>query len=104
MSDITFVQGDEAPSLTGNLTHADGTVYVLTDITVRFQMRLLIDRRWAVDAPAVIVDAATGRVRYDWAAGDLGVAGEYTGRWQLTFLDGSIEHTNPINTITVAPA
>lgn len=102
MASLTFVQGDLAPSITGNLTHSDGTVYDLTDTTVRFQMRLSIDRRWAVNAPAVIVDAATGRVRYDWQAGDLDEAGDYSGRWLITFLDGSGEHTNPINGITVA--
>lgn len=102
MSDLSFVQGDQAPSITGNLTHADGTVFNLTDTTVRFQMRLSIDRRWSVNASATIVDAATGRVRYDWQPGDLDEAGDYSARWLITFLDNSGEHTNPINSITVA--
>ena len=64
MSDLTFVQNDTAPSLFGTLTRADGSVYDLTDTTVRLQMRLAIDRRFFVDAPAVIVEAAAGRVRF----------------------------------------
>jgi hypothetical protein len=102
MADLTFVQYDTAPSLFGTLTHSDGSVFDLTDATVRFQMRLAIDRRFSVDSAAVIVEAAAGRVRYDWVAGDLSESGNFVSRWQITFQDSSIEHTDPQNTIVLA--
>lgn len=101
MSDLSFAQADSAPSVFGNLTHPDGTVFDLTDATVRFQMRLLIDRRFTVDYPAVILVAADGTVRYDWQAGDLDTAGDYVSSWRIKFTDNSVEHTLPGNTISV---
>ena len=104
MSDITFVADDTGPSLTGTLTNADGTPFDLTSAaSVRFQMRLLADRRWLVNAVATIVDAAAGTVRYDWQAGDLATPGEMSSRWFITFTDTTTEHTDPENTITVEP-
>lgn len=102
MSEISFVASDTGPSLSGAITNADGTAFDLTDCTVRFQMRLVSDRRWLVNAVAVIVDEDAGTVRYDWAEGDLGTPGEMSSRWQIEFDDGSLEHTDPENTITVA--
>lgn len=104
MSDITFVQGDTAPSISGTLTDADGSPLDLTLADVKFQMRLLDDRRFMVDATATIVGADAGTVRYDWAAGDLDTPGEYQAQWQITFSDNSIQTTTPANTITVRPA
>ena len=103
MADITVVQSDDAPSLFGTLTDAAGDPFDLTDATVRFQMRLATDRRFAVDFAAVVVDAEAGSVRYDWQDGDLAVAGAYAARWRIAFLDGSVEHTAPENTVTVSP-
>jgi hypothetical protein len=99
---ISFVQGDTNPSIFGNLTNDDGSPYDLTDTTVRFQMRETLDRRFAVDASAVIVgDPTLGAVRYDWQAGDLVAAGDYESRWRILFLDSGVEHTIPANSITV---
>ena len=103
MSDLTFVQSDDAPSISGALTDAAGAAINLTTAaSVRFQMRLLTDLRFTVDAAAVIVSAAAGTVRYDWAAGDLATAGEYEARWRIIWGDGSVQHSDPANTITVA--
>lgn len=102
MSELTFIATDTAPSLAGALANADGTPFNLTGCTVRFQMRLLTDRRWLVDAAAVVVSPTAGTVRYDWADGDLSTPGEMESRWRIVFGDGSIEHTEPANTITVA--
>ena len=105
MSDLTYVVGDTAPSIFGTLTDtATGQPYDLTSAAVRFQMRLAIDRRFSVDAPATIVNAATGSVRYDWADDDLLEAGAFVSRWLIIFTDNSDEHTLPANTITVEPA
>lgn len=103
MSDLTFVQSDDAPSVSGILTDAAGVAINLTTATsVRFQMRLLTDYRFTVDALATVVSPATGSVRYDWAAGDLVTAGDYEMRWRILWGDGSIQHSDPANTITVA--
>lgn len=101
MADLTLVASDTAPSVFGTITDVDGNPRNLTDATVRFQMRLAMDRRFTVDASAVVVTALEGRVRYDWQAGDLATAGDYVSRWRITYQDGSIEHTEPENTISV---
>lgn len=102
MADITFVSSDSAPSLFGTLTDSNGDPWDLTDSAVRFQMRSSIDRRFKVDAAAVIVDELTGSVRYDWAPGDLDTPGDYITRWRILFSDNSVEHSDPSNTLTVA--
>lgn len=103
MSDITFVQGDTAPPITGALKDDDGAPFDLSPVaTVKFQMRKLDDRRYTVDAEADIVGTVTeGNVSYDWDDNDLDVPGEYIGQWELTYLDGRIQTTHPANTITV---
>lgn len=101
MADLTVVVSDTAPSVFGTLTDSTGPID-LTDATVRFQMRSAIDLRFVVNAVAAIVSATAGTVRYDWAPGDLAVTGNFVSRWQITFLDGSVEHTDPENTIVVA--
>lgn len=105
MADLNFVAGDTAPSIFGALTNSDGTPFDLTGATVKFQMRLAADRRFSVSRSAVIVGLATaGSVRYDWQVGDLGTAGDYVSHWLVTFVDNSVEHSFPQNTITIEPA
>jgi hypothetical protein len=101
---LDFVAGDNQPSLFGTLT-IGGVVVDLTSATsVDFQMRLAMDRRFLVDAPADIITAAEGTVRYDWADGDLATPGDCVGRWQINWSDGSTQHSDPVNGITVSPA
>lgn len=102
MSDLTFVQFDTSPSVNGTLTDASGPIN-LAGATVRFQMRPSGTFAYTVDAAATIVSASAGTVRYDWAAGDLDEAGDFIARWQITFADLTVQHTEPENTITVDP-
>jgi hypothetical protein len=104
MADLTFVQSDTAPSISGTLTDSAGTAIDLTGASVRFQMRLSTEYRYLVDAVATIVAPTLGTVRYDWVAGDLVTAGNYLARWQITFPDTTVQHTEPENTITVGAA
>lgn len=102
VADLTFYLGDTAPSIFGTLTDpTTGQPFDLTDSTVRFQMRLATDGRYSVDAVAVVVDEDTGDVRYDWAAGDLSTPGDFVSHWQITYLDNTVQHTVPGNSITV---
>ena len=101
MADLQLVVSDTAPSIFGALTDAAGAPIDLTDAVVRFQMRPATDRRFSVDAAAIVVDATAGEVRYDWQAGDLVSAGDFVSRWRIVFADDSIDHSDPANTITV---
>ena len=102
MADLTLTAGDTAPSISGSLTNpVTGLPLDLTTaLGVRLQMRALTAGALTIDAAAVIVSPTAGTVRYDLQPGDL-VAGDYEMRWQITWNDGSIEHTSPANTITV---
>ena len=103
MADVTLVQGDTRPSLTGALkiTSSQDALDLTTATEVRFQMRQHNDRRYTVDQPALVINAAGGLVRYDWDEGDLAVAGEYICQWEVTWNDSTVQTTEPPNTITV---
>lgn len=100
MSSASFVASDNAPSLLGTLTNDDGTPYNLAGATVRFQMHLEGAYPFKVNAVAVIVDAATGSVRYDWASGDLDTPGTYVARWRIV-AGGATQHTIPADEVIV---
>lgn len=104
MADLTFVQYDTAPTIFGTLV-ADSAPLDLTSATsVRFQMRQANSFRYVIDAAATIVTPAAGAVRYDLVNGDLDNAGSFIARWEVHFSDGSVQHSEPENTVTVDPA
>lgn len=89
MADFTMKANDRAPSIEATLGFAGTTdVPDLTGATVDFIMSKTDAATPKVNAPAVIVDAATGRVRYDWAVGDTDETGVFKGEWQVTYADG----------------
>jgi hypothetical protein len=103
LSTLTFTCGDTAPSVTGALTTPAGAPVNLAGCTVRFQMSRVGEFRHAVDATAVVTDEAGGLVRYDWAQHDLDDPGSYQSRWRIYATSGgTVEHSDPVNTITVA--
>lgn len=103
MADVTLVQGDTGPSINGTLkvTRTQNPLDLTNADVVRFQMRQDNDRRYTVDEAADVVDPDAGTVRYDWQEGDLAVAGDYICQWEITWSDGTIQTTEPPNTITV---
>jgi hypothetical protein len=108
MSEVSFVQGDTGPSIKATLKQRNAAgALVPIDMTalginaVKFQMRRPDDKRYTVNATADIVDAPNGKVSYDWATNDLDAPGEFQGQWELAYLDGTVQTTDPPNTITV---
>lgn len=103
MADLTFICGDTAPSVVGTLTSPAGLPIDLTNCSVRFQMHRVGELRLSLDAVAVVTSTTGGLVRYDWGAHDLDDPGDYQSRWRiLNSVGATVEHTDPVNTITVA--
>lgn len=82
--ELLWFVGNRNPSITELLTYADGTPVNLTGKTVKFKMRLVGSATLKVNTAATVVDAATGSVRYDWAAIDVDTAGHYLVWWEVT--------------------
>lgn len=88
MTTTTMRKGDREPPFSSQLFSANRPID-LAGITVRFKMTLRGATTPKVDAPAVVVDAANGKVRYDWGATDTNAEGSYDVRWELTFPSGN---------------
>lgn len=101
MADLKLVVDDTAPSVFGALAVDGVAVNLASASEVRFQMRSKFDRRLSLDRTAVVVSESLGEVRYDWQEGDLGTPGEYASRWEIVWGDGTRQHTEPENTITI---
>jgi hypothetical protein len=62
----------------------------LTGATVKFHMRSM-SGTVKVGAPATVVDAPNGVVRYAWAAADVDEAGKFLAEWEVTFADEKVQ-------------
>jgi len=84
MATFYIKQNDTRPSLYAQLIQ-DGSVIDLTGCTVKLAIR------GRPPQDAVITDAATGNVRYDWTATDTANAGIYEAEFEVTFQDKSVQ-------------
>lgn len=80
------------PPVEATLEDASGPVD-LTGATVKFIMSDM-NRNLIVDASAVIVDAGTGKVKYEWQSGDTDTVGNFHGEFEVTW-DGGKPQTFP---------
>jgi hypothetical protein len=84
MQMFEIAKGDRLPSLEFQLFNGSSPVDLSAASAVVFTMRHQRTGH-VVTGPLTMVNSVTGRVRYDWAAGDTDVAGAYTPRAVATF-------------------
>lgn len=86
MSHVFYIKtGDTAPSIEATLKIDDVPVDLTTATGVRFKMGD------SLDEAAVIVDAAAGKVRYDWTSGQTSTAGTYDAEFEITWTGGGVQ-------------
>ena len=92
---LIFVTGDTKPFLNGTIHDSDDadSPVNLTGCSVVFQMRKADDRRFTVNAAAVVVSAVDGTVRYEWGDNDLNTPGTYLVQFEVTYPDSKVQTT-----------
>jgi hypothetical protein len=86
-ADFGLTQGDLLPLMDWQLLNGDETAFDLTGATgvsLRFRM-VEDDPSLAITAPATILDAPTGQVRYSWQPGDTNRSGIMLAEFVATF-------------------
>lgn len=91
MADFTIKSFDRLPSIRATLAAAGSAVDLTTATGVDFIMRAASGGTVKVNAAAVVVDAATGVVRYDWTALDTDSPGSYQAEWEVHWADGKTQ-------------
>lgn len=91
MADWTMKSGDRLPSIRATLSSNGAPVDLTLASGVSFIMRMIGASLPTVNTPAVVVDPASGLVRYDWAINDTSVPGQYQAEWEVTWPDGKLQ-------------
>jgi hypothetical protein len=94
MADFSIKAHDRLPSISAQFKTNGAAVNLSTATSVNFIMRVKGGTTVAINAPATVVNASAGTVRYDWAAGDTNAPGDYEAEWQVTWATG-IKQTFP---------
>src|SRR5262245_18776713 len=92
MPPFVHFKNNRSPSISDTI-RVDGVAFDLTTSTVKFKMRADGSSTLKVDTAAVVVSAAAGSVRYDWAALDVDTAGDFLGWWEVTLPSGKTQDT-----------
>lgn len=82
-------RGDRLPAISTQITDSLDQPINLTGSSVLFVMRGPWDTSPAISSAATIVDAAQGKVRYDWTGTQTDVPGSFRGEFRVTFAGGS---------------
>lgn len=90
-ADFHIKQGDTSPAIEAILEDESGNPVDLTNSTVQFHMKKPNADSVKVDAPANIIEAKEGQVRYGWAEGDTDTTGRYHAEWEVTYADDTVE-------------
>lgn len=97
--------GDLEPRLETQLVDGQGNPVNLTGVTtVRFHMGTAAGVV-LVDEPAVVDDAETGLVAYEWSTGDTDTAGEHAAEFEVLSAGRTTTFPNDHNiTVVITPA
>jgi hypothetical protein len=97
MADFTIKSNDRLPSIQAAFATAGAAVNLASATAVKFIMKSAQGNTVKVNTAAVIVDAATGVVRYDWLSADTATPGSYIAEWEVTW-GGGKKQTFPTGT------
>ena len=84
-------RNDTSPSMLATLQDASGNEIDLTAASIRLHLKPIGSSAVTVDAPATIVTALDGLVRYDWQAADTAESGSYQAEFEVTYADTTVE-------------
>jgi hypothetical protein len=89
VADFTLKQHDTRPKIQVALAIGGAEADLTTATSVTFIMAPAAGGAATVDAAATILDAATGSVSYDWAAGDTDDVGSFDAEFEVVWSDGT---------------
>lgn len=93
MSDepIIIYLNNTAQPLSDQIKIGNRALSIPIGASVFFKMREADNETIVVDSEAEVIDAAKGKVNYEWDETDLDTAGEYFGWWEITGGDSLVE-------------